>query len=272
MDRHELAELCARAWGARSQVPLQKFERPDEVERHRKAVDLLARDSEGRARLVLEHTRVESFPDQKISQIAAIELFEPLEQKLSGLLPPPGHYTLSVWAKTTLGLRRKVRRIRRWTEDWVLATAPTLMVASPEIAPRHLSRVTVPDTQLEVTLARFPRRDGHFGLAFFAPDELDLAVARALAAKCPKLEDARISSPGSASLLVLEINDIQLGNLQSLDMAVRSQLADRQEVPEHIWLVDTSDDPPSLLISKEGLKSGEEIAQRFFPNCLRRFS
>ena len=80
---------------------------------------------------------------------------------------------------------------------------------------------------------------------------------RAISAKCPKLASAKEADPGAASLLLLEISDIALGNLFDLDAVVQARFsASAGDVPDYIWLVDTTDDPPSVMISKDGTRMG----------------
>jgi len=273
MDAHTLSMLAAKAWAARRDLTALTFERPDTIERRSQAVDLLGRDQHGQPRLVLEHTLVESFLDQRTVQIATIRMFEPLETLFSGRLPVPGNYNLVVKPGSVLGLKRKAEHIREWVADWTRETAPTLALGGPGTAPNHLATVTVPGTALEVSLYRWPRRDGQFGLTFDAPAKPDEALTpsleRALTAKCPKLAAAKEENVGAESVLVLEIHDIALGNLFDLDAVVQGVLPTVAAIPDHIWLVDTTDQPPSVMISKEGTKIGDVIGERFLPSCPR---
>ncbi len=275
MNPDELIAAAAHAWAARHKRSVLQLEYPDKDERGRPAVDLLGRDLNGQPRLVLEHTLVESFLDQRTARIAAIRMFEPLEQKLAGRMPLPGHYDLSFRVVQILGLKRNERRIREWVESWIMATAPALAIGGRETAPRHVRSVLVPDTGLEISLTRWPRRDGEFGLAFYAPSdprqELTSSLARAVAKKCPKLAAARAEAAGVESLLLLAIHDTQLGNVFDLDAVVQDWLADPgdTEVPDHIWLADTTDEPPSVMISKESAMLGQDVRERFLPFFLR---
>jgi hypothetical protein len=274
MDGRVVSALAAQAWAARQKLNPLALERPDEAERREPAVDLLGRDEQGRPRLVLEHTLVESFLDQRTVQIAAIRMFAPLEQQLNTRLPSPGHYTLTITPGAVLGLKQEAKRIRACVAHWVQETAPTLAIGRPNTAPRHFATITIPDTKLEVSLYRWPHRDGEFQLVFDAPgqssDTLTPPMARALAAKCPKLAAAKGASKGVESLLLLEIHDIQLGNLFDLDAVVQASLrVTTWPPPDHIWLVDTTDDPLSVMISKEGARLGGSVLERYLPFHLR---
>jgi hypothetical protein len=273
MNAHTLSMLAAKAWAVRHNLPELTFERPDTVERRSQAVDLLGRDQHGEPLLVLEHTLVQNFLDQRTVQIAAIQMFEPLEHLLSGQLQAPGHYNLALKPSAVLGLKRKAEHIRDWAAAWVRETAPTLSLGGPGTAPNHFATVAVPETALELSLYRWPGRDGHFSLTFDAPANADEALApsleRALAAKCPKLAAARKENVGAESVLLLEIHDIALGNLFDLDAVIQGVVPVIEAMPDHIWLVDTTDEPPSVMISKEGAKIGDAIGERFLPFCIR---
>ena len=274
MDAHRLAVFAADAWAARRGCQTLDYEQPDELDRSGPAVDLLGRDHEGHPRLVLEHTLVESFLKQRTYQVAAIRMFEPLERELTGQFPAPGHYVLTVKPGDVLGLKRDERRIRDWVAKWTRRTAPTLAIGGLDADRPHFASVTIPDTDLTVSLFRWARRDGDFDLTFVAPPNTDEVLApsleRAFNTKCPKLAAAKVANSGAESLLLLETHDQALGNLFDLDAVVQARfIAPVAEPPDHIWLVDTTDEPPSVMISKEGARMGEALVERFLPNCLR---
>lgn len=59
---------------------------------------------------------------------------------------------------------------------------------------------------------------------------------------------------------------IALGNLFDLDEVVLEALRHwTAYVPDHLWLVDTTDDPPSVLIAKTGDLVGDDIPDRYVP-------
>ena len=207
MNSHHVSILVANAWAARHGCGPLRYEQPDELNRRDRSVDLLGRESGGSPFLVLEHTLVESFLDQRAVQSAAIAMFEPLERELTGRLPGPGHYILTLKPSAVLGLKREAPRVREWVADWIHATARSLALGGPRTAPLHFATLAVPDTALEISLYRWPGGDGDFRLAFQAPKEIDHtltpSLAKAIAAKCPKLAAAKEANPGAASLLRL---------------------------------------------------------------------
>lgn len=274
MDARTLAALAADAWAARHGRRPLCYERPDELHRQGPAIDLLGRDPQGRPRLVLEHTLVESFLDQRTAQIAAFRMFQPLEGELSGQLPALGHYEMAVKPSSVLGLKREASRIREWVAEWIRRTAPRLSIGGSGGPSEHWATVAIPDTGLEVSLYRWQGDDPKLHMWFDAPPEdedvLTPSLERAIRLKCPKLAAAKAANPGAASVLLLEISDISLGSLLDLDAVVQVRFTSRAaEAPDHIWLVDTTDDPPSLLISKEGARTGHPVRERLFPFALR---
>lgn len=274
MDPSTLAALAADAWAARHACTPLRYEEPDRLNRRDPTVDLLGRDAEGLARLVLEHTLVESFLDERSTQIAASVLFGLLQRELTGHLPGPGHYNLVLKPAAVLGLKWEGARIRAWVEAWIRKTAPMLAVGGPQSAPGHSATVVVPNTALEVSLYRWPRNERELHLVFQAPaqsdDVLTPSLHRAIRTKCPKLAAAKATNPRAASLLLLEISDIALGNLFDLDAVVQAWLAGFPEnVPDHIWLADTTDEPPSVMIAKEAGRVGDQLGERFLPFYLR---
>lgn len=274
MERTDIAMLAAQTWVNRHRTGPLSLERPDQLERRQKAVDVLGRDATGRARLVLEHTLVPSFPDQRTQQIAMVQMFEPVERTFVGSLTGPGNYVLSVVPGSAMGLKRKQDRIRAWVSEWIRQTAPALAIGNQYTARAHSKAATVPGTDMEITLRRWPGRDGQFGIRFDAPNSLDplrQSVARAITAKCPKLAAARAANPSALSLLVLEIADIALGNLDHLEQSLQAEAeAMAAHMPNDIWLVDSTDDPPTLLIAKERGPLGHVDGERYVPYALRR--
>jgi hypothetical protein len=73
------------------------------------------------------------------------------------------------------------------------------------------------------------------------PDEIETHRAERIRAafdrKCPKL--FRHKTAGRETVLVLESNDIALGNHHEIGMSVAATLLGRFDVPDHIFLVET---------------------------------
>jgi hypothetical protein len=110
-------------------------------------------------------------------------------------------------------------------------------------------------------------------LVFDAPADReaqrDAVLARALKAKCTKLAAAKANTGVATSLLLLEIADMALGNLFDLDtLVIRQAPSDLMPLPDSIWIVDTTDSPASVMISREGARRLPEHADRFLPCSL----
>lgn len=215
---------------------------PEDEQRTQEAIDCQFRL--GDSRVVMEHTRIESFPGQGQIEddVRFVRLLGPLERTLSSALPIPGHYVLVVAPKAVAGVR-DAGHLRRALEQWVRLKAPTLVLGSPATAPRHFVREVPPGVPFEVALYRFPDLDGQFMIARAVPEDLEserrARIQTALAAKCPKLQSAKGS--GFTSALVLESDDIALGNQVEIAEAVVVELHARHgDVPDEVYLVNTA--------------------------------
>lgn len=273
MSEKALCRAAASLWASRAGLSPLSCEHPDEQIRDAPAVDLLARDAVGRAVLVLEHTLVESFPQQRSKQLAAAELFQPLEAELSGRLPLDGRYNLVVDPTTVLGYKPRIAEIRAFVADWVMAAAPTLVIHRPCEPRRHFTSTTVPGTNLQVTLFKWPGQSAGVRLVFESPEDggqqLAATLERALEKKCPKLQIAKVQSGADSSLLLLEIADMALGNLFDLNAALATRTpSSATPLPDSIWLVDTTDAPASVMIAKDSLGRSSDAAERYLPYSL----
>jgi hypothetical protein len=216
---------------------------------------------------------VESFPRQRAKQLAAIEMFHPLEAQLAGKLPFPGRYDLAIAPGDVLGLKRRTDEIRGWVVDWVTSIAPTLVIHRPGQPLEHFKSATVPGTNLQATLYRRPGERAGLCLVFDAPEDREVlreaVVANAFTDKCGKLAAAKAAAGAEASLLLLEIADLALGNVFDLDKLVIDQRgSDSIPLPDSIWIVDTTDHPASLMISRDDTRRLTDHADRFLPRVL----
>lgn len=214
-------------------------ERPEEIERKRKAVELQFK-IEG-TEYVLEHTRIESFPEQILDDRQWWELLEPLEKTLNGQMPTPGHYWLGAAVRAVKGARNP-EVIRSRLLSWIKEQASRLEIGSPGTSPRHLVRASLEGVPFEVTLYRWPGLDGRFMLVRSSPKDLEelrkKRIRAAFDAKCPKLSEAK--GRDRVSVLVLESNDLALANSAVIGEAAAEELSLRnEEVPDEVYLVET---------------------------------
>ena len=191
--------------------------------------------------IVLEHTLIESYPEQIADSKRVTKLLGPLRTELTGQFPSPGHYKLSIDVGAVKGAK-DTEYIQNALIKWIKEKAPLLRVGSPNVAPNHYIREEPPEVPFEVTLYRFARRDGELRSMLDAPEDLREKrrerIRKALEEKCPKLHKAR--GDNRISVLLLEWDDIFLGDDLEIAHVVTGELAVRNDVPDEIYLVDTS--------------------------------
>jgi hypothetical protein len=103
---------------------LTEVSRPEKLERNRKAVELVV--ASAAACFVIEHTRIESYPQQIADGQQFIALLEPLESELAGKLPE-GRYGLVIDSRAAGKVSSSASpRVRAAVKEWVLQNAPIL--------------------------------------------------------------------------------------------------------------------------------------------------
>lgn len=237
-------ELLARRIGGKP-GPLVWVE---DFECTRPAVEL--RLDIGSKKVVLEHTRIESFPEQIGDDKRSTEFLQPIISELGGRLPTPGYYHLGVRCGAVNVLRGK--RDKMLAQDavirWAISKAPLLA-----LDPR--GRTTVVREQpagvpFEVYLDRLRgtgRHDGMILPVLCAPGDREplrrARIQRAFRKKLPKLQVAREAAAFEGegmSILVLESCDLSCAREDLIGDAVAKGLASRAgDVPDVIYLVET---------------------------------
>lgn len=235
---------------AQAGVPIGLTHRPDRDRRDIKAVEELW-ESE-KHRYAVEHTLIESF-DGQLANIAKIErLLVPVKQALAGRLP--GRFALAVREAETSAARVNFEAAHQEIVRLVLGAVDGLKVGDT---------VTLRSDQLPFELRLHFRFRNDSLLVLYTdiegnPDELRLErVRRALDAKCPKL--ATWASDGRTSVLILEADDIQHSNYAVVFHAARVALAERNDQPDILALVETDASPWSGWVLKEGALLGAEV-------------
>ncbi|MHC4297416.1 MAG: hypothetical protein ACYS7Y_08960, partial [Planctomycetota bacterium] len=178
----------------------------------------------------------------------------PLKSKLRGQLPTPGHFELAVDTGTTKGTKWTKEPIQNALIKWIKDKAPLLQLGSPNTAPHHHVREGPHGVPFQVTLYRWPRHDGELRISMNAPASLQdrrrQRISEALERKCPKLcqarEDKRIS------ILLLESDDMSLGNCWATGQATADEMATRNDLPDEVYLVETDIEPWTVWILKDG--------------------
>lgn len=217
---------------------------PDRKERKLPACDALALiDSK---KVAIEHTSIDSIPFQRRDNSRFITLFGPLERELAGKLPMPGHYQLIVdMGVIPTGIKWDI--IRSHIATWCQEVAPNLEIGSPFIAPRHFIRKRPEGVPFEITLYRWPRRDGQFKIAYFTPHDLENkrteVIVDALHSRGGKISEYQ--DRGFRTLLILESSDFVLGNASDIGQAFVSAIhrSKLKKFPNEIYLVETDATP-----------------------------
>lgn len=213
-------------------------------ERQNEAVELVVESSD--ARFAVEHTRIESFPDQIADGQAFPQLIEPLETSLRGALSP-GRYRLTV----DVGAASRVRRkdfdvVRGAIEGWAVEKAPTLNPdpnegQNPRDTTAKVTK-TPANVPFEITVQRTPSVQVSVFVSRFSPPDVEKArrtrVETALQKKCGKLGTAK-QAFAATSILVLESDDIALANRNEVSRTVVDAIKARDHVPDMILLVET---------------------------------
>ncbi|MBW8041574.1 MAG: hypothetical protein FVQ85_16480 [Planctomycetes bacterium] len=223
---------------------------PEEEEHNEQAVDALIKCSS--IEIVLEHTRIESYPEQIADNYMVKNLLKPLVGKLTGKLPTPGHYRLSIDVGAVKGAK-DTERVQKALIAWVQEKAPLLELPVHKPSDKHYIREKPCGVPFEVALHRLERRDGKFTIELVAPAELETKRRRrikiALEKKCPKLSKAKGET--RISVLLLELDDICLGDPIQTAKAVTEELS-QNDVPDEIYLVETEAKPWVVWVLKDG--------------------
>jgi hypothetical protein len=235
----------------------------DEIIRNDEAVDLLYDGSD--IAIALEHTSIDSFMDQR-GEIARVEkLLNPLREILENKLPKPGHYEISVDVGATKGVKNTDAIIKRLI-SWITTTAPSLDIGSPDTVPNHLRKGQPDGVPFEVTLRRRPRKDGKFTIVLNCP-ELEASrrerIEKALNDKCPKL--AKAKSEKGISVLLLEMNDLSLGNPIEVASVIHELSQARTDLPDDIYLVETDSKEWDVRVIKEGESFSKDAEPHLLP-------
>lgn len=209
----------------------------------------------GSERYAIEHTLLEPF-EQSIQMAAEFQAFAgEIAHTLNGTLPKPGVYDLLFPLHPTEGRHRRTHSVlRAEIIAWVRRAAAELHAECPERPSRdrrphgHEESRTESIRGLELTLkhrTHWAYRDRHDGVLFLARlIDADIEpsrrarVQRALDDKLEKLSACR--EDGDKTILVLEFADTALTNHVAVAEALQPLLAGRTDVPDHIYIADTT--------------------------------
>jgi hypothetical protein len=250
-NEQRLCEAVIRILADRTGERIIKAEPIDVVVRDKPAVEWVYETRS--TRFAVEHTRIESFPNQIAEGKHFAQLLEPLEMQLAGKLP--GAFFLIVNVGVAKAPAAQHAEVRTALAEWILANGAAL---DPEetTGPRGNCDITATPSGVpfEVTLHRDCDYESRlFIIQNVGGDRQSLRrqrIGEALARKCPKLAAAH--DDGCISVLILESDDIALANRVAVAEATVAELATRDDPPEIVIWARTSTRPWKGSFIKDG--------------------
>lgn len=205
------------------------------------------------ARFAVEHTRIESFPNQIAEGKQFAQLLEPLEAQLAGKLP--GAFFLIVDVGTARAPSAQHAEVRRALSEWILARVTAL---DPEEQTGLDGNCDITETPLgvpfEVTLHRDSDYDSRLFIMQNPPGDRKRLrrdrIREALTRKCPKLLQAQ--KEGCVSVLILESDDVALANRRAIAETTVAELSGRGDAPDMVIWARTSTHPWKAWFLKDG--------------------
>ena len=249
-NQDDACEFVREIVAVRTREPIALTYRPELEHRNIEAVEELWESSS--RRYAVEHTLIESFEGQ-LANLAKIErLLVPVKNMLAGRLP--GRFALAVRETDTSTARANFAAAHQEIARLVLEAASGLNVGDT---------VTLRSQALPFELRLHLRFKEDSRLILYTDiegnaEELRLErVRRALDDKCPKL--ATWARDGRTSILILEADDIQHSNVAVVYKALALALAERNDPPDVVVLVETDGNPWSGWILEEGDRLGDDV-------------
>lgn len=233
----------------RAGVSASNISAPDEENRSSQAVD--RRFLLGERLVVLEHSRVQSFPQQIATGVRWNEFFAEISQRLRGRLPNDGLFIISTPPNAMNFSSSRHRRAGiESLEQWIFEKAPLLAAAhGPFMENGTFVRETPQTLGFEVCLSKIV---SHSQLGEIQPRQLigdDLenqrreSINQLLSAKLRKLRNAKLDDSAHTSVLIIECNDVGLGASWLIRAGLEAEISRSefaQLIPDDIYLIETS--------------------------------
>ncbi len=236
-NEDRLCEAVMRLVAADRNEAIIKVERVDTVVRDKPAVEAIYHTPT--ARFAVEHTLIESFPNQIADWKALFQMLGPLEPEFEGRLP--GWFDLIVDVGAGRAPAGQHAAIRRAVSRWIAAQAPLLEVEERVGSGRRDITATPPGVPFPVTLHR-DCDESHLAIAQCFVGDLPTMrrerILQALDRKCPKL--AAMRETGCVTVLIFEFNDISLANRWTIADATVEELTGRADAPDILFLARTT--------------------------------
>ena len=222
--------------------PYRIISYPDEVNRNSPACDMLV--SFGNKKFAIEHTSIDSIPNQRRDNNRFIKLLSPLIIELNGKFPTPGHYKLIINIDIIPALNKSNgSKIYQSIKEWCKKIAPTLSMGGTYSGKKHFKRGKIPGVPFELTLYKSLRRDGEFRIGRFSPEQIEEKRKEVLKqALCSRGEKViNYKKEGYHTILILESNDRALANFNDIGDALNNAVEELKnvELPDEIYLIET---------------------------------
>jgi hypothetical protein len=263
-------DAVVRVLEARAGQPRVDVQYPEKA-RHAVPIEMICKIDN--VLFAFEHTGIEPFAGHLKLDAEAGKHVRPIEEMVAGKLPPADTFELHMPAGATQGMLLKdVRRIHDALVAWIIATAPTLLIARyAELLPTT-QNVQPPGVPFAVSLFRFetiipPSRFMVKHLVADIANARELRIQEACSRKFPKLDAWRRN--GARTVLVLEENDIFLTNAQIVYETLARVEPAFSNRPDEIYLVSTVVDPWGVYALRVGNQGYYAMSQA--RNCLTQF-
>lgn len=273
LNQNKVIEEVLKYLSNTIKVNYEIIQQPDIVERNKPACDALAKL--GGTKVAIEHTSIDSVRFQRRDDSRFLKLLGPLKNELKGRLPLPGHYCLVI-DMNVIPTGVKWKDIRQLICEWCLKVADKLEIGRPSVAPRHFIRERPKGVPFDLTLYRWSARDGQFRVARFSPNDIEgqrvKVLRKAIGSRGLKVAEYR--NDGFRTVLILESNDIALGNFYDIGKAFIDAIKvfELMTLPDEVYLVETEVAPydiyclkfnstlfPDIVISEKSYSSPHEI-------------
>lgn len=232
---------------------------PDELERRQKAVDGLYLI--GNIMVAIEHTTLDSVPNQRRQDARFRTLSERLKAELSGKLPSIGAFVLCI-GDGEIPTGQDWNDLRNRIAIWCIEKAPSLKLLKDRSSSVREQPVGVP---LELALSLSPFGNGELRIARFTPSQLeslrDKVMEKAIAEKGQKFP--RYKAHNNRTILLIESDDWILADPFSIrESYLRiSQLLPADKLSDDVFLV--------YDIGKKNFKFYPlKLNQQFFPHAI----
>lgn len=212
----------------------------------------------GAQEYAFEHTRIEPFENHINTGVVFNKINDYIKQKLSDKLPKPAYYELRVPVDVCLP-EKKSKLVLNNLIEWIRTNVQCLHDRNSNQFEPSRSRYQYDDCihgkpiglNCTVEILRWPdaaflgEKPGYLGTRLICPDALEVLrterLSRAFIDKCPKLHFCK--KEGARTILILENIDIAITSLDLVGAQLPVLLAERSDVPDEIFLVETYRNP-----------------------------